>query len=180
MSFETILSDFTNSVKKFKDTIYEKITIKPKYIVFCNGNKKKTVYQSDPKEVKVKINMNEYYDDENSDTNEKEVLHKTYIQNSINISDDIENYTHAILVDENDKEYIIDKEFLVKNMFNNIHNTTDKEYVLTIIAGVPIKIEESFEKSEERYQEVTYDKKKIAVGGGILALMTLGLVRKVF
>lgn len=145
MSATDSLLETANKVLHF---FYDEIKIKPKYIIFCNGDKKKTVYQSVPKEIKSHTEDN------------IEFVHQTYIQNAINIDDDIENYTHAIIVDENNKEHIFNKEFLLKNMFNNIHNTTNKEYVILKVTDIPIKIEETYNKNEEKHQCSAFDKKK--------------------
>jgi hypothetical protein len=144
---------------------YSETKIKPKYIIFCNGEEKKFVYQCYPKEIRTKID-------------DKEIIHKTYIQNTINNNNDIQNYTHAILVDENDDEYKIEKDFLLKNMFNDMHNSCNREYSVTNIVNIPIKISEKYEKNEELHQKITYDKKNLLLFGGTIALLSAAFIGK--
>lgn len=164
MTFTTVLSDIANSTINM---FYCETKIRPKYIIFCKGDEKKFVYQCFPKEIRTKIDN-------------KEIIHKTYIQNTINNNDNIEIYTHAILVDENDNEYKIEKDFLLKNMFNDIHNSINREYNVTNIINIPVKISEEYEKNEEKHKKVSYDKKKLLLFGGTAALLTVGFFGKNF
>jgi hypothetical protein len=162
MTFTTVLSDIANSTINM---FYCETKIRPKYIIFCKGEEKKFVYQCFPKEIRTKIDN-------------KEIIHKTYIQNTINNNDNIEIYTHAIIVDENDNEYKIEKDFLLKNMFNDIHNSINREYNVTNIINIPVKISEEYEKNEEKHKKVSYDKKKLLLFGGTAVLLTVGFLGK--
>jgi hypothetical protein len=164
MSLEISVMDLAGNIANF---FYTEEKIKPKYIIFCNDNKKKTVYQSVPKEIKSYEEINNI---------EKEIIHQTYIQNAINIDDDIDDYTHAIIIDENNKEHIVNKEFMLKNMFNNIHNTIHKEYTITKILNTPFIIEDKYDKNEEKCTDIIYDKKKTLILGGLVTLLTTGII----
>jgi hypothetical protein len=163
MSFATTLSYIANSTINM---FYSETRIKPKYIIFCKREERKFVYQCYPKEIRTKIDN-------------KEIVHKTYIQNTINNNDNIENYTHAVLIDENNNEYKIEKDFLLKNMFDDIHNSINREYSVTNIVNIPVKISEEYEKNEEKHKKVSYDKKKIFLFGGTAALLTVGFLGKI-
>jgi hypothetical protein len=164
MTFENSMITLANNIATF---FYTEEKIKPKYIIFCNNNKKKTVYQSVPKEIKSHEEINNV---------EKEIIHQTYIQNAINIDDDIDGYTHAIIVDENNEEHIVKKEFMLKNMFNNIHNTIHKEYTITKILNTPFIIEDKYNKNEEKCKDIIYDKKKTLIVGGLTAVLITGII----
>lgn len=155
-----------NLADNIANFFYIEEKIKPKYIIFCDGEKNKTVYQSSPKEIKSYNEVNNI---------EKEIIHQTYIQNAINIDDNIENYTHAIIIDEKNKKHIINKEFMLKNMFNNIHNTIDKEYIVTKILDTPFIIEEKYNKNDEICRGIMYDKKKTLLSGGLVILLIIGI-----
>lgn len=144
----------------------DEIKIKPKYIIYCKDKEKKYIYQYNHKEIRTKID-------------DAEIIHKTYIQNTINNNDIIQNYTYAILIDENDCEHKIDNDFLLKNMFNDIHNSNNREYSIIKIGNIPIKITEKYEKNKKIHQKVTYDKKNFLLCGGTTALLLAGFIGKV-
>jgi hypothetical protein len=144
------------------DKIVTETKIKPKYIILCKGAEKKTVYQDFPKEIKV-----------------GKTIHKTYIQNTINNKDNVDYYTHAIIVDENNIEHVIENGFLFQNMFNNLKNSLNKEYCITNIMGIPIIIQEIYEKQSEEQTEIFYDKKKLLLFGGVIFLLAMAAVCKI-
>ena len=147
---------FTEVCEKIKNLIYSETNIKPKFIIFCKDNEKKYVYQCDPKEQKIKINNHI-------------VTHNIYIQNTINVNYNIQDYTGAILVLEDDSEYIINKQFMLDNMFEDIRNSLNRKYKLTNILHIPVQIEIEYDKHGVKTKKTFIDKMKIGVVCGLFA-----------
>jgi hypothetical protein len=139
-------------MEKIKNFFFNEITIKPKYIIFCKDNEKKYVYQCNPKEQKCKVDDNI-------------IIHDIYIQNTANFNYNIKDYTHAILVTEDDSEYVVNKQFMLDNMFNDIHSSFNRTYKLTCFLDVPVHITSEYDKNGVVNKEAFIDKIKIGILG---------------
>ena len=147
-----MISEITQNIKNF---FFNELTIAPKYIIFCKDNEKKYVYQCIPKEQKIKINNNI-------------ITCNFYVQNAINIKSNINNYTHAIIITDDDTEYIIDQKFMLNSMFNDIPMSCNRKYKLTNILNVPIHITSKYDKNGITNTQTFVDKIKICTICGAL------------
>lgn len=148
------------------DFFYHETKIKPKYIIFCNGEERKTVYQYEPKEIKSKVG-------------DQEIVHKTYIQNTVNNHGDIDDYTHAIIVSDNDEEYKIENNFFLQTMFNDIQNSFNREYTVSHVINMPVSVTTEYDNKEKQHTKTTrIDKKKVGFVGACLAMVGMGLLGK--
>ena len=157
---------FTEKTNLVLDFFYHETKIKPKYIIFCNGKERKIVYQYEPKEIKSKVK-------------DQEIIHQTYIQNTINNHSDIGDYTHAIIVSDNNKEYEIENNFFLKTMFNDIKNSYNREYTISHVINMPVSVTTEYDDKEKQHNKTTIiDKKKIGIIGACFAIIGIGLFGK--
>jgi hypothetical protein len=146
--------------------LYNQTNITPKYIIFCIGDKRKMIYQYYPTEIITK-------------NGDKQIIHNAYIQNTINNKHDINDYTHAIIISENNEEFIIKEKFYLENMFNDIQNTFNRKYTVSYVINIPISIKTEYDNNDNKHQITTnINKKKIGIIGAFLAMIGIGLIGK--